>query len=104
MAEDLELSSNAKATVLTQNDDVPSCKFEGEPANYCRTIEALVKVWGLKQAGKSKDMLALVSDCLKSRKYLMLLHLKAPLFLLKCLVNAHTQAFLFTYFFSFYYL
>ena len=36
------VSSSAKATILTQNDDVPGCKFEGEPAKY--TVEQL-KRW-----------------------------------------------------------
>ena len=43
--EDLKLSSvssSAKATILTQNDGVPGCKFEGEPAKY--TLEQL-KSW-----------------------------------------------------------
>ena len=45
MAEDLKLSSvssSAKATILAQNDGVPGCKFEGEPAKY--TVEQL-KCW-----------------------------------------------------------
>jgi len=72
MAENLKLfsiSSSEKATTLTQNDGVPGCKFEGEPANY--TVEQLpVKRWlkcrGIKQTGKREDLLAPVKDCLKS--------------------------------------
>jgi len=37
MAKDLKLSSSAKATILTQNNGVPGCKFEGEPEDY--TVE-----------------------------------------------------------------
>ena len=70
MAEDLKsdltefkLSSSAKATILTENDGVPGCKFECEPANY--TVEQL-KCWlkcrGLKQAGKREDLLGHVND------------------------------------------
>ena len=70
MAEDLKLSSvssSAKATILTQNDGVPGCKFEGEPAKY--TVEQLkrwLKCRGIKQTGKREDLLARVNDCLKS--------------------------------------
>ena len=72
MAEDLKLSSvssSAKATILTQNDGVPSCKFEGEPAKY--TVEQLkrwlkLKCRGIKQTRKREDLLARVNDCLKS--------------------------------------
>jgi len=39
MAKDLKLSSSAKATILTQNNGVPGCKFEGEPEDY--TVEQL---------------------------------------------------------------
>ena len=70
MAEDLKLSSissSAKATNLTQNDGVPGCKFEGEPANY--TVEQL-KCWlkcrGIKQTGEREDLLVRVKDCLNS--------------------------------------
>lgn len=70
MAGDLKLfstSSSAKAAILTQNDGVPGCKFEGEPANY--TVEQLkrwLKCRGIKQTGKREDLLARVNDCLKS--------------------------------------
>ena len=70
MAEDLtefKLSSSAKATILTENDGVPGCKFECEPANY--TVEQLkrwLKCRGLKQAGKREDLLARVKDSLTS--------------------------------------
>lgn len=61
------ISSSAKATILTQNDGVPGCKFEGEPANY--TVEQLkrwLKCRGIKQTGKREDLLARVNDFLKS--------------------------------------
>ena len=67
MARDLNVSSSAKATVLTENDDVPGSKFESEPANY--TVEQLkrwLKCRGLKQSGKREDLLARVNDSLKS--------------------------------------
>ena len=38
-AGDGKVSSSAKSTVLTENDDVLSSKFESEPANY--TVEQL---------------------------------------------------------------
>ena len=67
MAGDLNVSSSAKATILTENEDFPGSKFESEPANY--TVEQL-KRWlncrGLKQAGKREDLLARVNDSLKS--------------------------------------
>ena len=34
MVGDLSVPSSAKATILTENDDVPGYKFESEPANY----------------------------------------------------------------------
>ena len=67
MAEDLKLSSissSARATILTQNDDVPGCMFEGEPAHY--TVEQLkrwLKCRGIKQTGKREDLLVRVKDC-----------------------------------------
>lgn len=38
-AADVKVSSSAKSTVLTENDDVLSSKFESESANY--TVEQL---------------------------------------------------------------
>ena len=76
MAEDLtefKLSSSAKATILTENDGVPGCKFECEPANY--TVEQLkrwLKCRGLKQAGKREDLLARVKDSLTSGNHQIL--------------------------------
>ena len=70
MTEDLKLSSissSAKATIHAQNDGVPGCKFEGEPANY--TVEQLkrwLKCRVIKQTGKREDLLVRVKDCLKS--------------------------------------
>ena len=42
MVGELNVSSSAKATILTENDDVPGSKFESEPTNY--TVEQL-KRW-----------------------------------------------------------
>ena len=65
MAEDFNLSSvssSAKAIILTQNDGIPGCKFEGEPVNY--TVEQL-KCRGIKQTGKREDLLARLNHCRK---------------------------------------
>ena len=62
----MNVSSSAKATILTENDVVPGSNFESEPGNY--TVEQLkrwLKSWGLKQARKRKDLLARVNGCLK---------------------------------------
>ena len=70
MAKDLKLSSvssSAKATTFTQNDSVPGCNLEGDPAKY--TVEQLkrwLKCRGIKQTGKREDLLARVNDRLKS--------------------------------------
>ena len=64
---ELNVSSSAKATILTENDDAPGSNFESEPAKY--TVEQLkrwLKCRGLKQARNRKDLLARVNDCLKS--------------------------------------
>ena len=62
------VSSSAKATFLTENDDVPGSKFENEPANYTpvEQLKRWLKCRGLKQAGKREDFLARVNACLKS--------------------------------------
>ena len=39
MVGDLKVSTSAKTTILTENDDVPGSKVESEPANY--TVEQL---------------------------------------------------------------
>ena len=60
---EFKLSSRTKATILTENDGVPGCKFECEPANY--TVEQLkrwLKCRGHTQAGKREDLLARVKD------------------------------------------
>ena len=52
------VSSSAKAIILTQNDGIPGCKFEGEPVNY--TVEQLkrrLKCRGIK-TGREKGRLA----------------------------------------------
>ena len=70
MAEDLKvssISSSVKATIFTQNDGVPGCKFEGEPANYTvEQLERWLKCRGIKQTVKREDLLVRVKDCLKS--------------------------------------
>ena len=58
MVGELNVSSSAKATILTENDDAPGSSFESEPAKY--TVEQLkrwLKCRGLKQARKRKDCL-----------------------------------------------
>ena len=61
MAKDFDLSSvssSAKAIILTQNDGIPGCKFEGEPVNY--TVEQLrrwLKCRGMK-TDREKGILA----------------------------------------------
>lgn len=70
---EIKLSSSAKATILTENDGVPGCKFECEPSNY--TVEQLkrwLKCRGLKQGGKREDLFARVNDSLKSGNYQIL--------------------------------
>ena len=54
MEKDFDLSSvssSAKAIILTQNDGIPACKFEGAPVNY--TVQQL-KRW-LKCRGIKTD-------------------------------------------------
>ena len=64
---DLSVSSSVKATILTENDDVPGSKFKSEPANYIvEHLKRWFKCRGLKQAGKREDLLTRVNDCLKS--------------------------------------
>jgi len=63
----MKVSLSAKATVLTENDDIPSYRCESKPANC--TVEQLkcwLKFWSLKQAEKREDLLARVNDCFKS--------------------------------------
>ena len=61
MAKDFDLSSvssSAKTIILTQNDGIPGCKFEGEPVHY--TVEQLkrwLKCRGIK-TDREKEILA----------------------------------------------
>ena len=60
-------SSLPSLTVLTDEDDVPSSKFEREPEEY--TVDRLkrwLKCRGLKLSGKRDELLKRVSDCIKS--------------------------------------
>ena len=112
MAEGLKLSSvssSMKATILIQNNVVPGCKIEGEPANY--TVEQLkrwLKCRGIKQTGKGKTCSQVLNDylgsgnshildsCIDNGKWLkakrgMLKALHLALRLLRRLVGRHSR-------------
>ena len=61
MVRDLNVPSSTKATILTENDDVPGFKLESEPTNYIiimlSNLNADLSVGALNKQEKGKTCL-----------------------------------------------